>query len=139
MMKLKSLIVGLAIIFGFALVPTPSVHAASPASNFAACGGNFLGFPKWYAHLPGSGSCRPQITSLNQIWVIVLNVVDIVIRLAGIVAIGMIIWGGFKYIKSQGEPGQLSQAKDIIINAIIGLVLVIAAVAIVEFAAGSIK
>lgn len=138
MMRIKALLIALALLFsGLSLMPA-TASAAAPAADFA-CGGSFLGFPKWYAHLPGSGSCKPQITGLNQIWVIVLNIVDIMIRLAGIVAIGMIIWGGFKYIRSQGEPAKTTEAKDSILNAVIGLVIVIAAVAIVEFAAGSIK
>lgn len=139
MMKAKALLIAFAVVMGLSLTPVPSVSAASPANNVAACGGNFLGFPNWYKHLPGWRSCQPRITSLKQVWVVVLNIVDIMIRLAGIVVVAMIIWGGFKYIRSQGEPSKLSDAKDTILNSIIGLVIVIAAVAIVEFAAGSIK
>lgn len=138
MIKFKAWLIVLALTFSVVAILPATAQAAAPVTDFA-CGGGFLGFPHWYTHLPGSGSCQPRLTSLNQIWVIVLNIVDIMIRLAGVVAVGMIIWGGFKYIKSQAEPGELTQAKNIIINAVIGLVLVIAAVAIVEFAAGSIK
>lgn len=138
MSKLRALLMALAIMAGVVSLLPATVHAVGPATDMA-CGGSFLGFPKWYAHLPGSGSCQPTLTSLNQIWVIVLNIVDIMIRLAGIVAVGMILWAGFKYIRSEGEAAKTAEAKNTILSAVIGLVLVIAAVAIVEFAAGSIK
>ena len=48
-------------------------------------------------------------------------------------AVGFIIWGGFKYTKSQGDPGKLNEAKGAITNALIGLGIALGSVAIVEF------
>lgn len=40
-------------------------------------------------------------------------------------AILMIIWGGYKYMMSQGNPDSLQEAKDIVWGAIIGLFLLV--------------
>jgi hypothetical protein len=45
----------------------------------------------------------------------------------------MIIWGGFKYITSGGDSNNVSGAKNTIIYAIIGLVIVALAQLIVHF------
>lgn len=46
---------------------------------------------------------------------------------AGIIAIVMIMWGGFHYITSAGNSQKMSEGKDIINNAVIGLVLLFTA------------
>ncbi len=53
--------------------------------------------------------------------------VGTLIGLAGLVATLLLIVGGFSYITSTGRPDKLEQAKKIIRNALIGLILVIAA------------
>lgn len=52
---------------------------------------------------------------------------------AGIIAVLMIVIGGFMYIASTGDAGRLRKAKDIIVYAVIGLVIVILAGLIVNF------
>lgn len=42
-------------------------------------------------------------------------------------AILMIIWGGYRYITSQGNPDALGEAKEIIWGAIIGLLVLMLA------------
>lgn len=71
--------------------------------------------------------------------IIPLNIVNILIQAVAYAALGYIIWAGFKYMKSQGDPGKISEAKSAIQQAIIGLVISLAAVAIVEFIAGAIS
>ena len=94
-------------------------------------------FPKWYQGL--SGTCaNPQIRQLNDFWVIVLNFIEILLQVVAYVAAGFLAWGGFKYIKSEGDPGKISEAKMAIINAIIGLVIAMASVALVDFVQGGI-
>src|SRR4029077_20357094 len=55
---------------------------------------------------------------------LVLTVVNILSVIVGVVAVIMIIWGGFKYITSGGETGKVTSAKNTIIYAIIGLIVV---------------
>ena len=51
----------------------------------------------------------------------------------GIVAVIMVIIGGFTYMTSQGDPGKTKKARDTILYGIIGLVIALLAFAIVNF------
>lgn len=64
---------------------------------------------------------------------IVTTVINIFSVIVGIVAVIMIIWGGFKYITSGGDSGNITSAKNTIIYAIIGLVVVALAQFLVQF------
>lgn len=111
---------------------TPSVNAA-PVSIFAAtCSGNVIGFPAWYDGLSCKGT-QPTLTNLNDMWIIALNVVQDLTMLVMYFAVGYVIWGGFKYIKSEGDPGKISEAKMAIVQAIAGFIIAISAVAIINF------
>jgi hypothetical protein len=110
-------------------------------SHFAAscAGGGFLGFPTWYHYLPKeAGTCSPALLKLDDIWLIVAAVIEILLRVAGIVAVILIIYGGFSYVASQGEPDKTRQAQGTIVNALIGLAIAVVAAATVAFIAGSI-
>ncbi|HEX8390080.1 MAG TPA: pilin [Candidatus Saccharimonadales bacterium] len=56
-----------------------------------------------------------------------------VLAVAGMTAIIFIILGGLKYTTSEGNPGELQKAKDMIVYALVGLVVVIFAFTIVQF------
>lgn len=51
----------------------------------------------------------------------------------GVVAVGFIIYGGFLYILSSGDPGKIRKAKDTLLYAIIGVVVVLIAFVITQF------
>ena len=66
----------------------------------------------------------------------VQNVFNIVLALAGAVAVAFVVFGGVKYMLSQGEPQQTKQARDTILYAVIGIVVVAAAFFLVNFVIG---
>lgn len=111
-------------------------------SRFAGApcpGGNFFGFPTWYKYLPsldGSNPCTPQLGSIADVWLIVAAIIEILLRVAALVAVAFVVYGGVLYIASQGQPEQTSQARKTILNAVIGLVIAIGATAVVSFVAG---
>lgn len=113
--------------------------AATPfaPSASAACRERVFTFPTWYNGVVDN-KCNIQIQELVQFWVIVMNFIEILLQLVAYVAAGYIIWGGFKYIKSEGDPGKISEAKAAIMNAIIGLVIALGSVAVVQFIQGRI-
>lgn len=128
------------------LVASPIVSAVdepaepNPIINFFAppvCQQYVLTFPAWYRGLTDS-SCQVQINELNDFVTIPLNIIEIFIQAVAYAATGFIIWGGFKYMKSQGEPNKISEAKAAILQAVIGLVIALTSVAIVRFIQGSI-
>lgn len=60
------------------------------------------------------------------------NVGNIIIFITGAVAVLMIIIGGLRYTLSGGDQGTISSAKNTIMYAVVGLVVSIAAYAIVN-------
>ena len=76
------------------------------------------------SNLPNSGG----VTSGN-----LTNILNWVLGMAGIVAVGVIIYGGIKYITAQGQPDKTKQASQIIAYALIGLIVVALALAITNF------
>lgn len=73
-----------------------------------------------------------QIGSINDTWIIVMNVVQWLIIAGGYVSLYFVLWSGFKYMIAAGDPQKIAQAKGTITNAVIGLVIVLASVAIVR-------
>lgn len=61
------------------------------------------------------------------------NILGVVYTWAGIIAVLAVVYGGYKYMRSQGDPGVAKQAKEIILGAVIGIVVVLSAFAITTF------
>lgn len=67
---------------------------------------------------------------INDLIATVINIFSVVV---GVVAVIMIIIGGLKYITSSGDSNNVTSAKNTILYAIIGLVVVALAQFIVKF------
>ena len=80
-----------------------------------------------------SGSSCTNSDSTGKLDSILTTVVQIFSLVVGVVAVIMIIIGGLKYITSGGDSGNISSAKNTIIYAIIGLIIVALAQVIVHF------
>lgn len=106
----------------------------------------FFGLPPWYEYLPYqkdnlTGRCEvvlkysdsDKLDFFANALPIGLAVLDMALILAGIIAVGFVIFGGVKYILSQGEPDNTRAALHTIINALIGGVIAMLGAAIVSF------
>lgn len=108
-------------------------------SFFAATCANsprFFEFPTWYRYLETrdiAGNCEIVNFGISDIPLIALALVDIALRLAGLVAVGYIIYGGLQFVYAQGEADKTKKARQTIINAIIGLVIALLSSGIVAF------
>ncbi len=80
-----------------------------------------------------SNSASEGTTRINSI---IKTVIDIFSLVVGVVAVIMIIIGGLKYITSGGDSGNITGAKNTILYAVIGLVVVALAQFIVKFVLG---
>ncbi len=58
--------------------------------------------------------------------------------LLGIVAVLLILYGGFKWMTAGGNSEQVDEAKKIIISGVIGLIIIMSAYAIATFVVGAI-
>lgn len=70
---------------------------------------------------------------------VVAAVMRMVYLILGIVAVIFLIYGGFLYIYSAGDPGKVKKAKDTIIYAILGIVVAVLAAAIINFVIISVR
>lgn len=92
--------------------------------------------PTWYQYLESSsvaGKCSPIFSFPGDIPNVFLAITDILLRVGALVTVGFIIYGGFRYILSQGDPESAKNARQTIINALIGLVITIVATTAVTF------
>ena len=61
------------------------------------------------------------------------QIANILIFLVGAISVIVLIIGGLRYVISAGNPAQVTGAKNTILYAIVGIVIAIAAYAIVQF------
>jgi hypothetical protein len=140
--KLKTILLSAALL-GAAVAPMAVPATASAADAFngqvtkGVCQGSNL---KFSISNSGGGQCTSvsQDTVNNKVNHIITLVINIFSVIVGIVAVIMIIVGGFKYITSGGESGKIGGAKNTIIYAIIGLIIVALAQFIVHFVLGNV-
>lgn len=95
--------------------------------------------PTWYKYLPrdrDGGVDTDQVSFPADLAPIGLAVVEILLRIGLFVAVGFVIYGGFLYLTSQGEPDKAANARKAIINAVIGLVIGLLATGFVAFIGG---
>jgi len=55
-----------------------------------------------------------------------------IISIAGIATFVMLVWGGFNWLTSAGSPGKITEAKDRIYSAFLGLLLILASYLIIQ-------
>lgn len=112
--------------------------------NFAAAsctppkGNPFFGFPHWWQYLGGvsdsvTGTCMPTFSGINDAWAVGLAIVEILLRVAGLVAIISIIASGAQYIFSGGNPEKAASARRRIYNSLIGLAIAVVTTALVAY------
>ena len=133
MNKLKTLVVALFTVAA-SVVPlaVPAMVSAQDIQS-GLCGGANL-------QAPGSaGDCEDINEEASEG---VNNTVNLIINIfswvVGVVSVIMIIWGGFKYITSGGDAGSVTAAKNTILYAIVGLIIVALAQIIVKFVLGNV-
>lgn len=129
--KLKLLMFGFVIALSL-VIASPVVMAKSAADCNAQ---SFFGVPTWYEYLSFDGSCSPKTDAANAIILIIFAVIDIIIYIGGLIAAFYIIYGGFEFILAQGSPDKITSARSTILNAVIGLVIVLVASQLVSFIA----
>ena len=63
---------------------------------------------------------------ISEISTVIKNIISILAPVASVVFLVMVIYGGFKYIRSRGDPKNTEEARNVLQYAIIGAVLVAA-------------
>lgn len=84
-------------------------------------------------NVQGGAECARGNLTFDPLTSQITNIVNTLIFVAGIIAVIFIIIGGVRYITSQGDEKGIESAKNTILYAVIGLVVVVLAFAIVNF------
>ena len=76
---------------------------------------------------------------MQFIWTVVANIMALVMGVVGYLAIALVIFGGFQYLTSSGDPGRAAKGKKTITNALIGTVICLLASAVSSAISGIIR
>ena len=120
-----------------------TAQAVNPCKKDAT----FFGMPVWYKYLPYTldqnvNQCRVDINitqNPQQLMLIGFALIEMLLRLGGLIAVGFVIYGGVQYVISQGEPDNTTKARNTIVNALVGLAIIIVATPLVAFIAGRVS
>jgi hypothetical protein len=120
-MKKKILILACSFaLVSFLLIPLQSILATSDAADSGA----LLQEVGTETGLGSSGDGQTQLVK------IITTVINVILSLLGVILFVLIVYGGVLWMTSRGNEENVKKAKDIITDAIIGLVIVLAAYAI---------
>ncbi len=75
----------------------------------------------------------------QNLQVTIAKVINIILSFLGIVAVIIILIGGFKWMTAGGESEGIEEAKKIIMAGVIGLAIVLSSYAIAKFVLGSLS
>lgn len=65
------------------------------------------------------------------------KIINVVIGVLGVVAVAVVIYGGFLFLTAQGDPGKIKKGKDSITWGIIGLIIALLSWSIINFVLSS--
>jgi hypothetical protein len=132
MIRFKIFAANLIIFIPLLFASVAVVNAQTDTTNklFGAC-----------AQAPNSPACAGKNTTGNPVVRVIRTAANIIALITGIVAVIMIILGGLKYITAgggvpgqrSGDPSSVRDARNMIMYAIVGLVVVALAWAITRF------
>ncbi len=76
-----------------------------------------------------------EVATLRCIPIVIKNLINWALIFAGVVALALIIYAGFKFVTSKGDPQEVDNAKKTLTYAIIGLLLIFFSFAILNLIA----
>ena len=114
------------------LVMSPHAYAADPPSDTGLEGRDcpdFLGLTSWDC---GLTKIDNENSLKSSIWIIAVNVATDITIIAAYLVLGYVIYGGYLYIFSSGEPVKIANGKKTLSQAFIGLAITLSANAIMS-------
>lgn len=77
--------------------------------------------------IPGATGVPVEVATIKGFECIFANILNVVVRFAGIALLVMLLMGGFKYMTAGGDPKKTQAAQQTLTYAIIGLIAIIGA------------
>lgn len=121
---LRNLLVVMVMLTGVIGVFGSSAHAATTYGGVGACANGFLGFVPWDCNV---SKITNEDSLKNGVWQIAANVATDIAVAATYLVLGYVIYGGYLYIFSDGDPGKTAAAKKTLSQAFIGLAITMSA------------
>ncbi len=69
----------------------------------------------------------------GAIWTMIGNLINVALGVLGVLLVLIIIYAGFLWMTARGATDQVKKAKDMILQAVIGLLIIFAAYALTNF------
>lgn len=87
--------------------------------------------------IAGAAGDIPQMTDLGlgttTLSELIKGIIQVILGFLGVIAVLIILWGGFIWMTAVGEPDKVDKAKKMIYSGIIGLIIIFASYAIASF------
>lgn len=74
-----------------------------------------------------------DVGNTDQFQPVIVKILNGIIGICGLIAVVYIVIGGINYMTSSGDAGKIKKARDTILYAVIGLIVVALAFALVNF------
>ncbi len=113
--------------------PSASNYCATNPQNGVCSGANNLAIPDNGTNQSNPGECGNTNGGTSKVNSVIRTILNVLTAVIGIVAVIMIIVGGFHYVTSGGSQEKVKKAKDTLLYAIIGIIIAALAQIIVKF------
>lgn len=135
---MKNLLKKTFVFLGLISIVSASLAALVPAQTSAVQIDNrgngscqFLGFVCWDEGLAGE-NINNETALKNKVWIIAANIATDITVLAAYLVLGYVIYGGYLYTFSGGDPSKVATGKKALSQAFIGLAIVMLAYVIMS-------
>lgn len=134
--KLATIIMGVMAVLTMGVATMVTPESAEVAAAVTCPAGSARDTAESYAQCNIDGDNKDDDGS--GLWKTVNNIINVLLGLMGILAVAVIIYGGFQFATSSGDAGKVKTAKDTILYGVIGLIVAMLAFAIVNFVVASV-
>lgn len=124
MKSLKKIFLTLCLIFGLFILISPAISLAAGSTGPSGA----------LQKLEEVGGTAYNVTGPpTPLATVIGNIVEIFLSILGIVAVVLMIYGGYLWMTGRGKEERINKAKETLESAIIGLIIIMAAYAITYF------
>ncbi len=108
---------------------------------------SFLALKPWDAGLSHDSDCNVIFNKLDPnnedstkfVWIIILNIVYDLFVVVGTIAVGFIIYAGYAFLTSGGDPSKAAKARKSLVSSIAGIILSLSSTILVNTISNFIK
>jgi hypothetical protein len=133
-------------LFAILITKLNTIFFAAPPNSCKPAVHTFFIFQSWWKYLDGKidaiGKCAPTFDTfknnawtfdINNVWLVGLAMLDDLLRLAGFVAVISIMVAGIELVRTEGSSEKATNARQRLVNSLIGLAIAAGATALVAF------